>query len=171
MFLFFFVTDYQIVSKVYKTMKHVPYICYSTYVYRNSYVYIQEQNIGIKIYASVHPWHFPEPLGIWVQRFLPDSGTVPFCNDWNTDRISLSTVVRNSLVASTCLALMKIKKSASKITPKTTCFFITTLLSLWTKEGKKSPLTKKKEGRKEKSTCKVYDFFFFCLRFVLHLDT
>ena len=26
-------------------MKRVPYICYSTYVYRNGYVYIQEQNM------------------------------------------------------------------------------------------------------------------------------
>lgn len=94
--------------------------------------------MGIKIPVSLHPWHLPEPLGMCEQPFLPvpDPGTEPFCNDSNTNRTSLSTVVRNrnSLVAPTCLACMKIIKNASKITPRITRFFIIITFYFRTKE-------------------------------------
>ncbi|CAA7027292.1 unnamed protein product [Microthlaspi erraticum] len=87
-------------------------------------------SIGIKSHASTHPWHLPDPLGIWEQPFLPDPGTGPLCRDWNTNRISLSRVVRKSLVAPTSLAWKKIKKRDSKIIPRITCFFNIIVLSL-----------------------------------------
>lgn len=83
-----------------------------------------------KIHVSVHPWHVPEPLGIWEQPFLPDPGTEPLCSDSNTNRMSLPRVVRNSLVAPTSLACKKITKRESRIIPRIACFFNIITLSL-----------------------------------------
>lgn len=90
--------------------------------------------------ACAHPWHLPESLGRCEQPFLPDPGTEPICNNWKTNRISLSLRVRNSLVAPTCLACMEIKKSAIKITPSITCFFIIITYFSRTRKGKKVDL-------------------------------